>query len=129
MKFIFIAFALTTFNVQAAAMKTNVCLEIFEKNYKDKDTKLLSFYESKSLCGLNTENTSKEEIRNLKGKWLTIISKNKKQPIVTESMNHLGLHDDCVNAIDNDIMHCPQGKKFETISKYRNEEFKFTEVK
>lgn len=132
MKLIF-AFALifsSTFAWSRTVTKKSECVEIFEKNYKKKEIKLLSFYESKSLCGFKTEGSAKPEVGGLlHGNWETIISKDHKKAIIDVSYDDLGLTDDCVHRSPVDFVnHCPEGKKFETVAKYRKEEFRLTNL-
>ena len=119
-------------SLAATSSKKSLCLEIYEKNYKKKDVKLISFYESDSLCGFSTEGTAKEAGGVgglLQGNWETIISKDPKKAIIDVTYEELGLKDDCVHRSPIDFVnHCGEGKKFETIAKHRKEEFKFTKM-
>lgn len=112
--------------------KRSLCFELFEKSYKNKDVKLISFYESNSLCGFNTEGTAKKAggvSGLLQGKWETIISKDTKKPIIDVTYEELGLKDDCVHRSPIDFVNfCGEGKKFEAIARHRKEEFKFTKL-
>lgn len=112
----------STFVWSGKETQKSKCMEIYEKNYQNKEVKLLYFYESKSLCGFSTEGFSKKAGGVgglLQGRWETIISKDQTKPIIDVAYDDLGLKDDCVHRSPVDFVnHCPEGKKFETVAKY-----------